>query len=87
MSGPSDVDLCRALDALTSTERRGVAVSAAEARDRRVDEGDTRMAAVWNALAVLAAESESAVQGRYAELERQLRWAGEEVVQLPDDAG
>ena len=87
MTGPSDVDLCRALDALTSAERRGVAVSASEARDRRVDDAEHRMAAVWNALAVLAAESESSVQGRFADIERQLRWAGEEVVQLPDEDG
>ncbi len=82
-----DSDLCAALDALTSSERRAVAFSAAEARDRRVEDGEPGMAAYWHALAMLAAESENVVQGRFAELERSLRWSGEEVVQLPDDAG
>lgn len=82
-----DADLCAALDALTSVERRALAFSAAEMRDRRVDDGGHRLAAVWNSLAALAAESEDVQLGRFAELERQLRWAGEEVVQLPDDAG
>lgn len=82
-----DADLCAALDALTSTERRAVAFAAAEIRDRRVEDGDEGLAVLWNALAALAAEAEDIHLGRFAELERQLRWSGEEVVQLPDDDG
>ena len=50
-------DLDRALDALTDVERRALAVAAAELRDARAGAGDRRLADVWSALAVAAAEA------------------------------
>lgn len=75
-------DLDRALDALTTHERSAVASAAAEARDRNVDEGHARLAALWHAVA------DSAAAARDRERESFRAWQLEvdaRVVTSPED--
>lgn len=55
MHEPHVID--EALDALTASERRAIAYAAAERRDMTMSDGAPRMAALWHALAVAAAEA------------------------------
>ena len=63
-------DLDRALDALTDVERRALTVAAAELRDARDAAGEPRMAAVWSALAVAAAEAVDRERSTIGEMQR-----------------
>ena len=65
-------DLDRALDALTDVERRALTVAAAELRDARAASGDRRLADVWHALAVAAAEARDREHSTIAEMQDDL---------------
>jgi hypothetical protein len=83
----SDRDLCAALDALPSTLRHMLAVTLAEKRDDAVDRGDDALAAVYNAIAALAVESEDIERAKFAAMARELRWAPATLVVDDDDEG
>lgn len=69
-----DVDL--ALDALTHTERQAIAYAAAERRDLTLADGAPRLAALWHALAVAAAEANDREAAAFREWSEQLGpWA------------
>lgn len=71
-AGRSSEDLRRALADLTPAERWAVAAAAAEARDRRAETGDHRLARVYQALALAASEAEVDEREALAELRRAL---------------